>query len=78
MFDRRLWLQISFIDCTEVIKVFACQAIHISVAEAKEKKLTEGLDLEEKLVEDEVELVENELCHYQEAVLPYAKRRTRD
>jgi hypothetical protein len=27
-------------------------------------------------VEDEVELelVENELCHYQEAVLPYAKK----
>jgi hypothetical protein len=56
-----------FIDCTEVIKdyVFAA-AIHISVAEAKEKKLTEGLDLRSrnswwKIVE--LELVENELCH---------------
>jgi hypothetical protein len=72
--------EVSLIDCTEVIKeeVFACRAVNISVAEAKEKKVTEGLNLEEKkqLEEDEVELemVENELCHFQEAVLPYAKK----
>jgi hypothetical protein len=44
--SEALAAEISFIDCTEVIKeyVFASQAIHISVAEAKEKKLTEGLD----------------------------------
>ena len=72
--------EISLIDCTEVIKeyVFACQAVNISVAEAKEKKLMGGLDLEEQKQleedEEELELVENELCHYQEAVLPYAKK----
>jgi hypothetical protein len=55
--------------------VFACQAIHISVAEER-KEANGGTRLGEKqLVEDEVELelVENELCH-QEAVLPYAKK----
>jgi hypothetical protein len=73
--------EISFIDCTEVIKeyVFACQAIHIS-AEAKEKRAN-GDDLEEQkqLVEDEVELelVENELCHYKKLSC-HTRRRRRD
>jgi hypothetical protein len=46
MLDQALAAEISFIDCTEVIKeyVFACQAIHISVAEAKEKR-SEGTRL---------------------------------
>jgi hypothetical protein len=49
-------------------------------AEAKEK-LTEGLDLEEQkqLVEDEVELelVENELCHYQKLSCHTRRRNAR-
>jgi hypothetical protein len=72
--------EVSLIDCTEVIKeyVFACRAVNISVAEAKEKEVTEGLDSEEQKQleedEEELEMVENELCHYQEVVLPYAKK----
>jgi hypothetical protein len=82
--SEALAAEISFIDCTEVIKeyVFACQAIHISVAEAKEKKLTEGLDLEEQkqLVEDEVEWswLKTSSATTKELSCHTRRRRTRD
>jgi hypothetical protein len=72
--------EIALSDCKECIKVygFACQALSISVAEAREKSGTGGLSFEEQeqLDEDEGELetIENEIFHYQETILPYAKK----
>ena len=78
--DAFLAAEVSLIDCTEMIKEygFACQAVSISVAEAREKNGTEGLDLEEQKQleedEEEFEMIEHELYNYQETVLPYAKK----
>lgn len=67
-------------DCKECaqVYVFTCQALSISVAEAREKSGTGELSLEERgqLHKDggELETLENKIFNYQEIVYPYAKK----
>jgi hypothetical protein len=78
--SEALAAEIALIECKECIQVyrFACQALSISVAEAREKSGAGQISLEEQeqLEEDEGELetLENEIFEYQEVIHPYAKK----